>query len=996
MKRYYKKWKKLLAIWMAAALVSGIGEIRMMADAAQGDEYKNAVSQEMGDVGFVTPEAKKAHRASRAIVQLTAHSRVSGAQWEPDMDLSDDYMRSKIDFYVQYQGDSANELVGAAYTIQWMEEDGTVLSGSPENAGNYTVKIILDNSLAGTAELVTDTFTFRISQMDLKYAILGLYGGKPGQPQWTGEPVLPEEPYVANSSYTLPEDCYELMFIEGKNCIEPGRAYVKAVGKGPNVKGEKEFQYQIIKKKLDRAYFAEEMTKSFVYDQTPKSPLLEGDYENISSTEYLYYFDELENRIEGAPIAAGSYSCMVRLIPEDTEHYSNETWMQEYTIAPRKLKVDVQVTKSKVYDGWPNVESPQAAIANQLAGDEVELSATAKYDDKRVGENKTITVSYRVSGKDAANYLAPEQTVFNDGEILPKEIKADNIVLQSYYYNGSREVPLDDTAVTDKNHWVLTGQNPMDDVAMDISEVRAFMEDADVGVNKPVTFSGFRLTGADSGNYTLKQPERTVTIRQIEFSNAFEVKMDSYQYGSAVPEPSLSLYKGNGQIIYKYRAADSGEAYQEWKDIGPETLKPGKYEMIAEVSDTVNYKGGTTVYPGKFDVSRFSPEIEGSTKWEKRYGDEPFYLDVTQKGDGELIYQLIQGADVIALGADGKITIKKAGEARIYVSASQTEYYEKEGIWIDISVLKIPKPDNMPMGEQTEIKAEQTMEKLGDIALPEGWSWKEPEKQLIPGGIFIAAAIYEDTDNYEQCQVQMEISKEAEIIASATDHVFTIGKDEKAVIKCTGALSELKDVKMDGVSVESANYMLQEGSTILIFPQAYLDKFSVGNYTVSLSYTVGEVETTLTVKKEQGGNGNETPPENTPSETGPENPPKNPSPENPPSETGPENPPKDNLPKKPPTDTSPKNPPKKLPTDTSPVTPPNDTSSENPSGSSLLGNNAQLTENTAPGTATAASATVKTGDDSLFGWYAVLLLSSMAVMILVVWRRKKSFWANAD
>ena len=320
MKRYYKKWKKLLAIWMAAALVSGIGEIRMMADAAQGDGYKNAVSQEMGDVGFVTPEAKKAHRASRAIVQLTAHSRVSGAQWEPDMDLSDDYMRSKIDFYVQYQGDSANELVGAAYTIQWMEEDGTVLSGSPENAGNYTVKIILDNSLAGTAELVTDTFTFRISQMDLKYAILGLYGGKPGQPQWTGEPVLPEEPYVANSSYTLPEDCYELMFIEGKNCIEPGRAYVKAVGKGPNVKGEKEFQYQIIKKKLDRAYFAEEMTKSFVYDQTPKSPLLEGDYENISSTEYLYYFDELENRIEGAPIAAGSYSCMVRLIPKDTEH----------------------------------------------------------------------------------------------------------------------------------------------------------------------------------------------------------------------------------------------------------------------------------------------------------------------------------------------------------------------------------------------------------------------------------------------------------------------------------------------------------------------------------------------------------------------------------------------------------------------------------------------------------------------------------------------------
>ncbi len=991
MKRYLTKWKKLLAIWMAAALVSGSGDIRMMADAALGDESKNPVSQEMEHVSFVTPEAKKVDRASRAIVQLTVHSRVSGAQWKPNEDLSDAYMRANIDFYVQYKGDSANELVGAAYTIQWIQEDGIVLSGSPENAGNYTVKIILDDSLAGTAELVTDTFSFRISQMDMKYAILGLYGGKPGQPQWTGEPVLPEEPYVANDRYTLPEDCYELTFIEGKNCIEPGMAYVKAVGKGPNVKGEKEFQYQIIKRRLERAYFAEEMTKSFVYDKTAKSPLLEGDYENISSMEYLYYFDELENRMDGAPIAAGSYSCMVRLIPEDTVHYSNDTWMQEYTITPRKLRADVQVTKSKVYDGWPSVESPQVAIANQLAGDEVELSATAKYDDKQVGENKTITVSYQMSGKDAANYLVPEETVFTDGEILPLEIKADNIVLQSYYYNGSREVPLDDTAVTDKNQWALTGQNPMDDVALDLSGVRAFMEDADASVDKPVTFSGFRLTGADCGNYTLKQPKTTVTIRQIEFSNAFEVKMDSYQYGSAVPEPSLPLYKGDGQIIYKYREADSEEAYQEWKDIGPETLKPGKYEMVAEVSDTVNYKGGTTVYPGKFDVGRFSPELAGSAKWEKYYGDEPFYLDITQKGDGELNYQLIQGDNVVAVGADGKVTIKKAGEARICVSSSQTEFYEKESVWIDISISKIPQPENMPGGEQTEINAGRSADNLVDIVLPEGWSWKEPEKQLIPGGILTAFAVYEDTDNYEQYQIRMEIRKEAEIIKSGTDFIFTIGKDEEAVIKCTGALSELKDVKMDGESVEPANYILQEGSTILTFPQAYLDKFSVGEHTVSLSYTVGEVETTLTVKKEQGGNcGNEILPENPPGETGSINPSRNPSPENPPGETGPMNLPKDNLPKNPLTDTLPKNPPKKLPTDSSPVTPPDDTSSENPPGSSPFGDDQQLTDNPAPRSTAAAAATVKAGDDSLFGWYVVLLLSSMAVMILAAWKRRKN------
>lgn len=81
---------------------------------------------------------------------------------------------------------------------------------------------------------------------------------------------------------------------------------------------------------------------------------------------------------------------------------------------------------------------------------------------------------------------------------------------------------------------------------------------------------------------------------------------------------------------------------------------------------------------------------------------------------------------MVSLGADGRVTILKAGEARVYVSAEQTEYYVREGIWIDISVAKISKPENTPTKEQTKIKASNEMEKVGDVLLPEGWSWKTP------------------------------------------------------------------------------------------------------------------------------------------------------------------------------------------------------------------------------------------------------------------------------
>lgn len=771
-----KRWKKLLVVFMAAVMVSSPCLAPAVADAAQQAGTENAdaalVSPDVGisaivpaDAGIsahLTRNAGISTRLTGEVVQLRVHSRVGGANWTPVLDLSDAYMRTKIDFYVQYKGDLANELVGDHYTIQWISEDGTVLPGSPANAGEYTVKVILDDSLAGTAEMAEDTFSFTVHKMDLSSpsTLLQIYGNRP---QWTGNPALPDNPYVANSSYRLPEDTYELMFVEGKNCTEIGTAYVKAVGKGPNVEGEKEFSYQILKAQLDREYFKERMVTHFTYDGTAKQPMLEGDYPEIAEVQYLYYFEQWNQRMDGAPKDTGSYSSMVRLIPRDTEHYQNNTWTQEFEIAPRKLEADVQVEKSKTYDGGTNVEPPKVTISNLVEGDEVDLSASARYDDKNAGRDKAIIVSYQMSGKDAGKYLAPDELRLTDGEILPKEIEVGNIVLQSYYYNGSREVPLDETSITDKSHWALVGSySSVDDVAMDLSEVRAFMEDANVGVNKPVTFSGLKLTGADSGNYTLAQPNGVVTIRRIEFAGAYEVQMDDYQYANAVPQPQLLRYGGDGQVVYKYREAGSQQAYREWENIGPETLKPGEYEMIAEISDTVNYEGGTTVYPGKFKVSRFSPQVAGSARWEKTYGDQPFYLDVTQKGDGKLRYQLIRGEDVVSLDETGKVAVLKAGEARIYVSAEQTEYYEREGIWIDISVAKLSMPENMPTGEQTKINASSEMDKLEDISLPEGWHWKEPDTKLIPGGVLVAEAVYEDTDNYEQHQVQIEISKEAE------------------------------------------------------------------------------------------------------------------------------------------------------------------------------------------------------------------------------------------
>ncbi len=237
--------------------------------------------------------------------------------------------------------------------------------------------------------------------------------------------------------------------------------------------------------------------------------------------------------------------------------------------------------------------------------------------------------------------------------------------------------------------------------------------------------------------------------------------------------------------------------------------------------------------------------------------------------------------------------------------------------------------------------APKTASQVKEIPLPEGWMWKDGEAQLSAGGVLTAEAVYKDTKNYELWQAQLQIRQEAEIVASATDNTYTIGKDHQAVITCTGALAEFKGVSVDGVKAEASGYTLKEGSTILTFSKDYLDALPVGTHKVVLSYTAGDVETSLTVKKKEGGN--------------------------------------ENPPVAPPTDDPTENPPVTPPTDDPTENPP----TNNPPASVPSGNNVQNTAISASG-----AARVKTGDDSSLWTYASLLFSAMGMMAMMVWKKK--------
>lgn len=73
------------------------------------------------------------------------------------------------------------------------------------------------------------------------------------------------------------------------------------------------------------------------------------------------------------------------------------------------------------------------------------------------------------------------------------------------------------------------------------------------------------------------------------------------------------------------------------------------------------------------------------------------------------------------------------------------------------------------------------------------------------------------------------------------------GSGTKAV-RSSAPLSKFKEVKVDDTTVDSSNYTLTEGSTIVTFKEEYLKSLSVGDHTFKIISTDGITEGKMTIK----------------------------------------------------------------------------------------------------------------------------------------------------
>ena len=144
--------------------------------------------------------------------------------------------------------------------------------------------------------------------------------------------------------------------------------------------------------------------------------------------------------------------------------------------------------------------SGSATLVGVISPDVVTLggSPVATFSNYNAGTNKTVSVSgYTITGSSSGNYGLIQPSGLT-ADITPKALTLSGINANDKEYDRSTVATLSGTGV-------LTGVIPPDAVTVGGTPTGTF-NTYNAGTNKPVTVTGYTLTGSSSGNYTLTQP----------------------------------------------------------------------------------------------------------------------------------------------------------------------------------------------------------------------------------------------------------------------------------------------------------------------------------------------------------------------------------------------------------------------------------------------------------------------------------------------------------
>ncbi|MBR2414546.1 MAG: InlB B-repeat-containing protein, partial [Clostridia bacterium] len=231
------------------------------------------------------------------------------------------------------------------------------------------------------------------------------------------------------------------------------------------------------------------------------------------------------NAISGTPSAAGSYTITVRA----TSNENGETCDANMTIMVKTMAITgtATITGDTVYGSRLTASVtngiPQATYAYKWQFNNA--GSPDKFEDLTTVTGSTLDITSANLLNEAVVVGGTIRVIIsgtdNFGGQLTSVATASITALQIGWDENNKPTvdnkvyDAKNNVITISDHGAITGVIADDDCTLNTSGVTATFASADAGTHA-ITFTGYALSGANAGNYTLKMPDVTATITKAQ------------------------------------------------------------------------------------------------------------------------------------------------------------------------------------------------------------------------------------------------------------------------------------------------------------------------------------------------------------------------------------------------------------------------------------------------------------------------------------------------
>ena len=337
-----------------------------------------------------------------------------------------------------------------------------------------------------------------------------------------------------------------------------------------------------------------------IYDNQDQP--ISSDICDLSNVVFGFEYNQIKD--------VGTYNLVI-LSVESTTHDDFRLILggKQFLITPKTISVELQ-DYQKVYDATLDAPIELSSVVGICDDDFDTITITGRFDDKNVGNDKTIHLG--IAGVGASNYVLGNQTALGD-------ITAREVVIE-----GTFDKIYDGQTIVDPSNFLLLNVCSGDNLA-----ANGHYEDKHVGENKNIIFT---LDGTDAQNYTLGTWVYTGTIYQKTLT--FAQKDFSKQYDSS-PDADVSLLDIEGIADGDDITIEKAQ-YVDVFNLQPDATVGDKYLQITFAgADKDNYV---------LDLLPTAIKLRYITL-QYHYGDEADYM-VEFVADGENINKGIETQEV--------------------------------------------------------------------------------------------------------------------------------------------------------------------------------------------------------------------------------------------------------------------------------------------------------------------------------------------------------------